>query len=325
MKILITGISGFIGFHTAISLIQKRINIIGLDNLNDYYDKSLKNTRLKVLVKKGIIFYKIDISNIKKLNDLFKEVRPDYVLNFAAQAGVRYSISNPDVYLKSNIIGFFNILECCKNYEVKHLIYASSSSVYGNNNIYPFDEKQTVDSPVSFYAATKKSNEVMAYSYSHLYQLRTTGLRFFTVYGPFGRPDMAYFIFVKKILNNEPIFVYGDGEIFRDFTYIQDAVIAIEKLINYKKIKNEINKNVPYEIFNVGNNKPVKLLDFIKLIEKLCNKKAIIVHKKRQTGDVNYTAADTNKLKEKINYFPKTEINDGMKIFIDWYKKFYKV
>ena len=324
MKILITGITGFIGFHTALKLIEQGNQVIGVDNINDYYDKNLKISRLKIIQSKSIVFYKTNISNLKKISNVFEEVKPKLVLNLAAQAGVRYSISNPDAYLKSNLIGFFNILECCKNFGVEHLIYASSSSVYGNNNIYPFNEMQRVDNPISFYAATKKSNEIMAYSYSHLYNLRTTGLRFFTVYGPFGRPDMAYFIFVKKILNNEPIYIYGDGEIFRDFTYIDDAVSAIVKLIHFQQSKMDFQKKIPYEIFNIGNNKPIKLLDFVKLTEKLCGKKAIILRKGKQSGDVDYTAADTVKLKDKIGYVPETQIGDGMKIFINWYKNFYQ-
>ena len=323
MTILITGVTGFIGFHIALKLIEDGFEVIGVDNINNYYDQNLKKSRLKILQDKKLVFHKINLTNHKKINNLFSITKPKYVIHFAAQAGVRYSISNPHSYLKSNLTGFLNILECCRNFRVEHLIYASSSSVYGNNNIYPFEEKQRVDTPISFYAATKKSNEIMAYSYSHLYSLPTTGLRFFTVYGPWGRPDMAYFIFVKKILNRQPIVIYGDEEIYRDFTYIDDVTSSIKNLIFLENSKMFPANTVPHEIYNIGNSKPIKLSSFVNVIEKLTNINAIVLKKKKQAGDVNYTAANTEKLKIKTGFIPSTKIDVGMKKFIDWYKKYY--
>ncbi|MEZ2718724.1 NAD-dependent epimerase [Niallia circulans] len=335
MKILVTGAAGFIGMHLSELLLKKGFEVIGYDNLNDYYDVQLKLDRLKVLEKyRNFKFYKSDIGNKAAVDSCFEQENIEVVVNLAAQAGVRYSLENPHAYIESNLLGFINILEACKNHKIKHLIYASSSSVYGANKKMPFSTKDSVDHPVSLYAATKKSNELMAHTYSHLYNLPTTGLRFFTVYGPYGRPDMAYFSFTKNIVNGETINVFNNGQMKRDFTYISDIVEGIYRLIN---LPPQHNKNwdyenpeastsyAPYRVFNIGNNKPVLLMDFISTIEQHLGMKANMKFLPMQPGDVKETFADINDLVEAINFNPNTSINDGLKSFIDWYKSYYKL
>lgn len=335
MKILVTGAAGFIGFHLSRLLLKNEHHIIGIDNLNDYYDPQLKADRLSILESnRYFIFHKVDIKDKPALDHIFETYRPDFVINLAAQAGVRYSISNPYEYVDSNLIGFINILEACRNYPVKHLIYASSSSVYGGNSTIPFSTKHNVDHPVSLYAATKKANELMAHTYSHLYCIPTTGLRFFTVYGPYGRPDMAYFSFTKDISEGNSIKIFNHGELERDFTYVDDIVEGIYKLIN--KIP-ESNKGwnetidgistsfAPYKIYNIGNSKPVKLMRFISVLEKSLGKKADKVYLEMQPGDVLKTYADISDLERDINYKPGTNIEEGLKKFVDWYRDYYKI
>ena len=314
VKILVTGSSGFIGMHMCEKLLNEGYQVLGLDNMNTYYDKNLKKRRLKKLEKhKGFTFKEVDISDLDMLKNAFNDFKPDKVINLAAQAGVRFSIKNPHSYINTNIAGFMNILECCRHFEVKGLIYASSSSVYGGNSKIPFSVKDRCDKPISIYAATKKANEMMAYSYSDLYGLRTTGLRFFTVYGEWGRPDMAIYIFTEKIINGEPIQVFNNGVMKRDFTYIDDIIDGIKKAMD---------KNYKCEIFNLGNNKTENLLDLIKIIEKNLKKKANIKFQGMQMGDVKSTCADIKYSTEKINYRSKTTINEGIPKFIDWYKKY---
>ena len=340
MKILVTGNAGFIGFHLTKRLISEGIPVLGIDNINDYYDKSLKLERLKILNKLSnndknkYEFIKSDLKNIEDISNCFKEFKPNIVINLAAQAGVRYSIKNPKAYIDSNIIGFNNLLECAKENEIQHLIYASSSSVYGGNKVMPFIESQNVDHPVSLYAATKKSNEVIAHVYSHLYKIPTTGLRFFTVYGPWGRPDMALFIFTKAILKKEPIKIFNNGNMKRDFTYIDDITESIYRLIfKPPKIDSEFNylepdpsiSWAPFQIFNIGNSNSIKLLDFISEIEKKLGIKAIKEFLPMQSGDVEETFANTMKLEKFIGYKPSTPINKGVSKFIDWYMNFYNL
>ena len=329
MKILLTGAAGFIGFHTARALLKKKIQVIGIDNLNDYYSKDLKLLRLKKLedmnTAKNFKFYNIDISNKQQLKECFEDNRIDIVLNFAAQAGVRYSINNPDVYVDSNLNGFMNILECCKLESIKHLLFASSSSVYGLNQKQPFSEDDRTDYPISLYAATKKSNEILAYSYSHLFNLPVTGLRFFTVYGEYGRPDMAYFKFTKAVLNGDAIDVYNHGKLRRDFTYIDDIVDGIMKLL--ENIPNKTKRadtlsEAPFRIFNLGNNNPITLERFISSIEKAYNKKAIKNYVEMQDGDVLSTYADIELSESSFDFCPKVDIDEGMKKFLVWYKKY---
>jgi len=335
MKILITGSAGFIGFHLSKQLIDLNHNVVGLDNINDYYDINLKQERLKQLgIKKSdsnkklnlcssekfknFKFIRMDLENKIELKKLFANQKFDVVCNLAAQAGVRYSIENPEAYIQSNIVGFLNILECSRHNNIKHLVYASSSSVYGSNKKFPFSVSDNVDNPISLYAATKKSNELMAHTYSHLYNLPTTGLRFFTVYGPWGRPDMALFLFTKGILNEEPINIYNHGNMLRDFTYIDDIVEGLVRIIT--------NKNaVSYKIYNIGNNNTVKLLDFINEIERILNKKAIKKFMPIQPGDVKKTLADVNDLISDYKYKPSVKYQDGIKKFIEWYLTYYKI
>lgn len=331
MKILVTGAAGFIGFHLSKLLLNNGYEVIGLDNINDYYDTNLKYDRLKILgVQKNdaekynclinenkFKFIRLNIEDKENLSVLFSNEKIDLVCNLAAQAGVRYSLSNPDTYVQSNIVGFLNILECCRHNSIKHLIYASSSSVYGSNKKIPFSIKDNVDNPISLYAATKKSNELMAHTYSHLFNLKTTGLRFFTVYGPWGRPDMALFLFTKAILNGEPINVYNYGKMQRDFTYVDDIISGI-----YKMITKQTNKK--YSIYNIGNNNSVNLMDFINCIE---NKLNITANKKLmpiQPGDVSKTWANVDDLVNDFDYRPSTKIKDGIDKFIDWYIDYYK-
>lgn len=331
-KIIITGSAGFIGFHLALKLLKKKKYIIGIDNLNKYYNPKLKQQRLKILNRfKNFKFIKSDIRNYKKLNIIFKKFRPDCVVNLAAQAGVRYSIQNPREYLNTNIVGFFNIMELSKKFKIKHLVYASTSSVYGLNFKQPFSEAHTADHPTQFYAATKRSNEIMAHSYSYLYGLPTTGLRFFTVYGPWGRPDMALFKFVNKIINNKSIDVYNYGNHKRDFTYIDDITDGICKSINKipKNLKRKKNMNPsistgPFQIYNIGNDKPLNLMKYIKIIENILGQKAKINFLPLQQGDMVNTRASLHKIKRNLKYNPKTSIVNGIRNFINWYKLYYK-
>lgn len=317
--ILITGCAGFIGYHLTKRLLNNNI-IIGIDNLNDYYDINLKKTRLNNTKHENFKFIKCDISNKKELDNIFNKYKINKVINLAAQAGVRYSIENPDTYINSNIIGFYNILENIKKHKIDHLIYASSSSVYGNNKI-PFKENDTTDNPISLYAATKKTNEILAQTYSNLYNIKCTGLRFFTVYGPFGRPDMAYFNFTKKIINKEKIKLYNNGESLRDFTYIDDILEGITKVLDNKVTK----------IYNIGSSNPIKLLDFVNTLKQtLINNNLIedynlnIELLPKQLGDVDNTHADIKELKNDFNYKPNTNIKDGLDKFIKWYKEYYE-
>jgi len=336
MSILVTGSAGFIGFHLTKRLLNEGFEVIGLDNLNSYYDVNLKNERLKELKKfskdlpNKFQFFKEDITNKIFLDDLFKKFNFKKVVNLAAQAGVRYSLENPSSYISSNIVGFANILESCKKYNIEHLIYASSSSVYGGNKEMPFSENQNVDYPISLYAASKKSNELMAHTYSHLYQIPTTGLRFFTVYGPWGRPDMALFLFTKSIINNTPIKVFNNGEMTRDFTYIDDIIESLFRVIN--KIptpdidsdnRTELLSKAPYRIFNIGNSNPIQLMEFISEIENTLGIKAKKELLEMQPGDVANTFADTSALEKWINFKPNTSVKDGITEFIKWYKIFF--
>lgn len=330
-----TGCAGFIGAALAKVLLERGDSVVGIDNLNDYYDVNLKLSRLaEIETYEGFRFSKLDISNREEIKALFEENKFDVVVNLAAQAGVRYSIENPAAYIDSNLVGFANILEGCRQQEVANLVYASSSSVYGANKEYPFSEDHPVNHPVSLYAATKKSNELMAHSYSSLYDMSVTGLRFFTVYGPSGRPDMAPFLFTDKILRAEEIQVFNNGEMFRDFTYIDDIVIGIIDVIDKPATKNEAwNPENPeastsycaYRILNIGNDKPTKLMDFINAIEKASGKKARINYKPMQPGDVVGTAASIVKLNTINGFEPKTDIGEGIQNFVNWFKKYYKV
>jgi len=334
-KILVTGVAGFIGFHLTTKLLDKGYNVTGIDNLNDYYEVGLKYSRLELLRKKtGFIFHQVDLTDKKGIDALFAEHEFSYVVNLAAQAGVRYSILNPYAYLESNLHGFLNILEASRHFKVKHLIYASSSSVYGANKKMPFSVHQNVDHPISLYAATKKSNELMAHTYSALYNLPTTGLRFFTVYGPYGRPDMALFLFTKAIIEGKPIDVYNNGKMRRDFTYVDDIVESIIRLVpKIPKPNKEWNgvtpdpatSFAPYRIFNIGNNNPVELLRFIEVIEEKLKKKAIKNLMPIQDGDVPETFADVEALMKEIDFKPATSIEAGIGKFIDWYLEYYKV
>jgi len=335
VRIFLTGVAGFIGMHVAETLLKRGDTVIGIDNLNNYYDTSLKKARLDSLhVYPDFTFHEIDISNKQALDVIFKKYDPEKVINLAAQAGVRYSLENPDAYISSNIQGFVNILEVCKTYEIQHLVYASSSSVYGSNASTPFTEDQNVDHPISLYGATKKSNELMAHTYSHLFNLPTTGLRFFTVYGPWGRPDMALFLFTKAILNDEEINVFNNGDMVRDFTFISDIVEGVVRVLDKdatrcekfstKDPKPDVS-NAPYRIFNIGNNNPQKLMKYINTLEDILEKKAKINFMPMQAGDVKYTSADTNRLEKWISFKPNTSIENGVNEFINWYKKFYKI
>jgi len=334
MKILVTGAAGFIGYHLVKKLVNDGFDVIGLDNINDYYDPNLKYDRLKESgISKDLIYYgkyvisskysnykfiKLDIEDAVNLNKVFSDHNFDYVCHLAAQAGVRYSIENPRVYIQSNIVGFFNVLECCRNFSIKHLVYASSSSVYGNNTKVPFSESDNVDHPISLYAATKKSNELMAHTYSHLYQIPTTGLRFFTVYGPWGRPDMAYFSFTKSIFEGIPIKIYNHGKLSRDFTYIDDIIEGIDRILQ-KPCKDKI----PYALFNIGNDSPITLEYFINTLEDCIDKKAIKEYLPMQQGDVEKTWASINDLNDISGYKPKIKIQEGLKYFVEWYKEKY--
>lgn len=323
-KILITGAAGFIGFHLSKKLLIQGVEIIGIDNLNAYYDVSLKESRLAILkVYEKFSFIKGDISDKNLIMSLMKKHRPDIVVNLAAQAGVRYSIENPDVYIESNIQGFFNILEGCRRYPVEHLLYASSSSVYGNQEKTPFSTEDPVDKPISLYAATKKSNELMAYTYSHLYKVPATGLRFFTVYGPYGRPDMAYFSFTDKIVRSETIKIFNGGDMYRDFTYVDDIVRGIENMLERPPAEDENGDR--HKVYNIGNNRPEKLMYFIETLEKLIGKEAKKEFLPMQAGDVYQTYADVEDLIRDFAFKPETGIEEGLGKFVEWYKAYYGV
>jgi UDP-glucuronate 4-epimerase len=332
MKYLVTGAAGFIGFHVSQRLLAEGHTVFGYDNLNDYYEVSLKEARLAELKNIGkFTFEKGCVSDSNKLEKLFVEHKFNQVIHLAAQAGVRYSIDNPMAYIESNIVGHAVILECCRHNKIEHLVYASSSSVYGLNEKQPFSTADNVDHPVSLYAATKKSNELMSHTYSHLYGLPTTGLRFFTVYGSWGRPDMALFKFTKAILAGETIDVYNFGEMKRDFTYIDDIVDGILKSANTVPLKNPAwsgntdSSSAPYKVYNLGNSKPVKLMDFIHAIENASEIKAKVNLMPIQPGDVESTWADTTKAKNELSYEPKFDLNKGVGNFVDWYRSYYIV
>lgn len=317
-KILVTGTAGFIGFHFAKKLCELGYDVLGLDNLNNYYDVRLKKTRLAQLRKfKNFRFYKLDLADRKGMEKFFRKHRPEIVVHLAAQAGVRYSIKNPHAYIDSNVQGFTNILEGCRHNKVQHLIYASSSSVYGSNTKLPFSVSDNVDHPISLYAATKKANELMAHTYAHLYGLHCTGLRFFTVYGPWGRPDMAYFKFTDAICKGEEIEVFNYGDMKRDFTYIDDIVEAMVKIVQ--------GKSALYRLYNLGNNSPENLMDFIEYIESAVGKKAKIKMLPMQPGDVYATYADTDDLERDIGFKPSTPLKAGINKFVGWYKDYYGV
>ena len=320
--ILVTGAAGFIGFHTALKLHHEGDKVIGLDNMNSYYDPRLKLARVKMLEEAGIDFLKIDLIDRIAINAVFAEHQPTIVLHLAAQAGVRYSIDNPFAYLDSNLIGFMHILEACREHQCRHLIYASSSSVYGANKSNLFGESERTDHPASLYAATKKANEAMAHSYAHLYNIPITGLRFFTVYGPWGRPDMAYYSFTRKIMAEEPIPVFNHGKMERDFTYIDDAVDATVKLVAQTD-SHSADSAASHQIYNIGNNKPTSLEHFISVLEDSIGKKAIRDYQPMQDGDVERTAADISALQSAIGWAPSISIEEGLPRFIDWYKRFH--
>lgn len=347
MKVLITGAAGFIGFHLSKALLQRGDEVTGLDNINEYYDPSLKLARLKQLgvhqPEQGTLvtsdslprfsFIRIDIDQKEKLFHLFETKRFDAVINLAAQVGVRYSLVNPDAYIPANIAGFLNILEACRKFPVKHLVYASTSSVYGANTAMPFSEHQATNHPVSLYAATKKANELMAHSYSHLYNIPTTGLRFFTVYGPWGRPDMALFLFTKAIMNGEPIKVFNEGRMQRDFTYVEDIVQGVIRVLDKPASANSgwDGKNpdpatsyAPYKVYNIGNNKPAELIEFIEAIEEELGKKGIKELLPMQAGDVPATNADISNLSADTGYLPQFTVKQGVKLFVSWYKDYFQ-
>lgn len=336
---LVTGATGFIGFYLSKRLLEEGCKVIGIDNMNDYYDVKLKYARLEKLKPfENFTFILGDISDKAMIMKVFNEEKPNIVVNLAAQAGVRYSIENPDAYIQSNIIGFFNILEACRHNPVDHLVYASSSSVYGSNKKVPFEETDFVDHPVSLYAATKKSNELMAYTYSHLYRIPSTGLRFFTVYGPMGRPDMAYFGFTNKYFNGEPIKIFNNGDfnhdLYRDFTYVDDIVEGIQRLLNNpptETINEDGTKSVPAKVFNIGNNSPEKLMVFIETLEKALSKalgREVVFEKifePLKAGDVPATYASTDKLQEAVDFKPATSIQEGLERFAKWYVEYYEL
>lgn len=334
-RVLVTGAAGFIGFHLSKRLLAASKEIIGIDNLNDYYDVSLKKNRLDILqTSDNFSFHKIDLANRAELEKIFKKSNVDVVVNLAAQAGVRYSLENPHAYIDSNIVGFLNVLECCRHYEIKHLVFASSSSVYGANTKMPFSVHHNVDHPVSLYAASKKANELMAHTYSHLFNLGCTGLRFFTVYGPWGRPDMALFLFTKAIIEGKPIRIFNHGKMKRDFTYIDDIVEGIVRVMGKLPQPNPhwqgdapdpSSSYVNYKIYNIGNNQPVELMDFVNAIEDALGKSAIKEFFDLQPGDVPSTYADVDDLINDVGFKPATGIKEGIGKFIDWYKTYYNL
>lgn len=332
MKVLVTGAAGFIGFHVSLALIARGDIVIGVDNLNDYYDVRLKEARLAAIQAhqnaKNFHFIKADVADMSMLQDVFDTHKPQRVVHLAAQAGVRYSLQNPNAYVQSNLVGFANILEACRHHDIEHLVYASSSSVYGGNTKMPFSEQDSVDHPVSLYAATKKSNELMAHTYSHLYQLPTTGLRFFTVYGPWGRPDMSPFLFANAILSGKPIQVFNYGDMMRDFTYIDDIVEGIVRVLDKPAVAeypdaDGIAAKAPYRIFNIGNSQPEKLMDFIGEMESALGKEAVKEFLPMQAGDVKATFADTSALEAWVGFKPATSLKQGVSNFVQWYTGFY--
>lgn len=324
MKVIITGAAGFIGFHMSKRLLEQGLKVHGVDNVNNYYDVGLKESRLDILKGyKNFKYIKADLANKNELDSIFNTCHPIMVLNLAAQAGVRYSIENPQAYIDSNVIGFFNILEACRHYKVEHLVYASSSSVYGLNKKLPFSTVDKADKPVSLYAATKKANELMAYTYSHLYGIPTTGLRFFTVYGPYGRPDMAYYSFTKSILEGKPIKIYNNGNMYRDFTYIDDIVAGILNILPNPPKADE--DGVPHKVYNIGNNKPIKLMDFINTLERCLGKEAMKEYHPMQPGDVYQTFADVSDLMKDFGFKPDTPIDVGLAKFVEWYLDYYGI
>lgn len=337
MKVLITGAAGFIGFHLIKALLNDKFLdkdsfIVGIDNLNDYYEVELKQERLRILnelpTAKAFKFIELDLADRDAMSALFSKYKFDVVINLGAQAGVRYSIENPNAYMDSNMVGFLNVLEGCRHTKVKHLVYASSSSVYGMNIKQPFSTEDCVDFPISLYAATKKSNELMAHSYSHLYNIPTTGLRFFTVYGSYGRPDMAYFSFTKKILAGEPIDVFNNGIMQRDFTYIDDIIQGVMRIMEKPpspQTSSITTATAPYKLYNIGNNQPITLRRFITAIESACGKKAKENLLPMQAGDVPITYADIHELVEDIGFRPKTNIEEGIEKFVNWYRAYYSV
>ena len=340
MKVLVTGAAGFIGFNVAKKLLERGDDVVGFDNVNDYYDPALKEARLQVLaetaeqVQQSFIFIRANLADKAIVDQCFKDHQFDRVIHLAAQAGVRYSLENPLSYVESNLIGFTNIIEACRYAETPHLTYASTSSVYGANTTMPFSEKHGVNHPVQFYAATKRANELMAHSYSHLFQLPTTGLRFFTVYGPWGRPDMALFKFTKNIIEDKPIPVFNHGNHTRDFTFISDIVEGVIRSSDQIAQANPnwdsnnpdpSTSNAPFRIFNIGNNNPVKLIEYIHAIEKALGKEAILDLLPLQAGDVPDTFADSTALEQSVDYKPSVSVEDGVKQFVDWYRDFYKV
>lgn len=344
-KILITGAAGFIGFHLSQKLAREGLDVVGIDNINDYYDPELKLARLRELkintsdikdnqpIEGDITFVKIDLKNLENLKELFKLHKFDYVVNLAAQAGVRYSLENPHSYVDNNITGFLNVLECCRAFPVEHLVFASSSSVYGLSEEIPFREDSSADHPLAMYAASKKANEMMAHSYAHLFNIPCTGLRFFTVYGPWGRPDMALYIFTKAMVEDKEFDVFNNGEMSRDFTYVDDIVESIKRLLPKAPKKNnpkfDVAKPVPskskapYQLFNIGNNSPVALMDYVHAIERALNKKGRIVFKPMQPGDVTATYANVESLFEYIGFKPQTTIEEGIEKFVAFYKEYH--
>ncbi|WP_133128236.1 NAD-dependent epimerase [Legionella nagasakiensis] len=333
MQLLITGSAGFIGYHLAQERLQQGDLVVGIDNLNDYYDVRLKLARLEQLQQyEQFIFYEADISEQRKVDEIFANHRPQRVVNLAAQAGVRYSLKNPHAYVQSNVVGFTNVIEACRHHQVEHLVYASTSSVYGANSKQPYSESDGTNHPLAIYAATKKANELIAHSYAHLYQLPTTGLRFFTVYGPWGRPDMAFFSFTRDILAGHPIKIYNHGHMQRDFTYIDDIVAGISLAINNPatsdpswsaEIPDPASSHAPYRIYNIGHGNPVNLMDYIHAIELATGKEAIKEFLPMQDGDVLATHADTAKLERDLGYLAKIDIKEGIARFVKWYLDFY--
>jgi UDP-glucuronate 4-epimerase len=330
MKVLLTGVAGFIGYHVAIKLLERGDSVVGVDNLNDYYDVRLKEARLASIQvhpnADNFKFIKLDLAEQTATAKLFADEKPGSVVHLAAQAGVRYSLENPHAYISSNIVAFTNVLEACRAIKPQHLVYASSSSVYGGNTKLPFSESDNVDHPVSLYAATKKANELMAHTYSHLYGIPTTGLRFFTVYGPWGRPDMAPFLFADAILNNKPIKVFNHGDMMRDFTYIDDIVEGIIRVLDKPATPAmEGNTHAPCRLFNIGNNKPEQLLDFITILENAIGKTAQKELLPMQAGDVKATYADTSALEAWVGFKPNTPLKAGVEKFADWYRQYYRI
>lgn len=335
MTVLVSGTAGFIGYHLAMRLLADGHEVIGIDNVNDYYDVSLKEARLANLAEKGHVFYREDLANGEVVRRIFAEHKPTHVVNLAAQAGVRYSLTQPHTYVASNITGFLNILEACRHEGVEHLLYASSSSVYGLNRTMPFSTKHPVDHPVSLYAATKKSNEMMAHAYSHLFGIPTTGLRFFTVYGPWGRPDMALFLFTKAILAGKPINVFNNGDMERDFTYVDDVVEGIVRLLDKAPQPDPdwvgtaptvpVESSAPFRVFNIGNHTPVQLMDMIGIVEKCLGQEAEKNFMPMQPGDVRSTSADVSGLLETVGWSPSTPLEVGIERFVDWYRAYFEV